>query len=359
VEEIAIAAGIRPPQVAIGHVRNAAAFGSSRKGYVVVVNPAVLHSLSRDELQGAAAYLVASAGNGDLGMAITTTSAMLFNDLAPILVSWPFSRRARSLLRRLLRPSTVSPEEFHDTLDALGDMDNSLVGDSNSGFLAAAASLFGILAWLMNLVTQIAAACVVRPWLGAFWRHRCALADIGAIQLTRHPDGLAGAVRRLSFGAGGGAGSRSRTLVEQRLSWLPPSGSQTGPVAPLEHLTMVVGEETHAAGYGSDGSGWGMLARPAVRPKLPKRLRRLRRLGAQVAPTETARTARQAQPRPTGRHLVSAYAKLAGVLVALLALLPCGVALVLQAMFLCIYLTLCATAVLVAPVHYLLRALAG
>lgn len=363
VEEIAVAAGIRPPQVAIGGARNAAVFGSSRRGYVVVVNPALLHSLSRDELQGIAAYLVASAGNGDLGMAITTSSAMLVNDFAPIVLSWPFSRRARSLLWRLLRPSKVNPEEFHDTVDALGDMDNSLVGDSNSGFLAAAASMLGILAWLMNLVTQMVALCVVRPWLGAFWRHRSALADIGAVQLTRHPDGLANAVRWIGGSAIGRPGSGSRAALEQRLSWLPPSTQDAGSVAPLEHLTMVVGDEAMAAGFRNDGSGWGMLAWPAVRPKLHKRLRRLRRLGAHV-PVEEARRPtsaadRRAAPRPTGRRLVAAYAKVAGVLVALLALLPCGVALILQAMFLAIYLTLCAAATLVAPVHYLLRALAG
>jgi Zn-dependent protease with chaperone function len=344
VEEIAVAAGIQPPQVAIGRVRNAAVFGSSRKGYVVVVSPHILEELSRDELQAVAAYLVASAGNGDLGMAMTTSAAALVNDFAPILMSWPFSRRARSLLGRLLRPSTVGPAEFHDTLDALGDIENSVVGDADSGLLPAVASLAGILAWLMNAVTQVVALCVVRPWLGAFWRRRSALADADAVELTRHPDGLASALRRLAR-----------------------STRRNGHPSPLEHLSMVVGEEGGLGFRGGAGSGWGMLP-PTVRPKLAKRLRRLRRLGAQVgAPAGSgprhaapeAAGARPADQRPSGGQLAIAYAKAAGILVALVALLPIGVFLVVQAMFLAICFTLCGAATVLAPVHYLLRALAG
>jgi Zn-dependent protease with chaperone function len=70
VEEMAVAAGMRPPRVMLldTPVPNAAVLGSSHADACVVVARSLLDDLDRDETQGVLAHLLASAGNGDLGV---------------------------------------------------------------------------------------------------------------------------------------------------------------------------------------------------------------------------------------------------------------------------------------------------
>ena len=68
VEEMAIAAGVRPPRVAIldGAAANAGAVGSGPDDATLIVSRRLLDELDRDQSQGIIAQLVGSVGNGDL-----------------------------------------------------------------------------------------------------------------------------------------------------------------------------------------------------------------------------------------------------------------------------------------------------
>ncbi|MGH9335322.1 MAG: M48 family metalloprotease, partial [Vicinamibacteria bacterium] len=68
VEEMAIAASMRPPEVLIldDDAPNAAAVGSSEKEAIVVVSRGVLGKLDRDETQAVVGHLIGSIGSGDL-----------------------------------------------------------------------------------------------------------------------------------------------------------------------------------------------------------------------------------------------------------------------------------------------------
>jgi hypothetical protein len=357
VAEMAIAAGLSTPDVAIvdGPMVNAAIFGTSHEDFAIVVGRPMLDELDRSQIQGATAYLVASAGNGDLEMAHTTTSASLVSALVPVVVRAPFDKRARKLLWSMARPSRVESGGIHR---ALYDLD--LPDDSDEfRFWAGLSWMFGI---LINGMSQLVAMAAVRPWLGAFWRRRTALADAAAVQLTRSPDGLAGA------------------LV------LMLDATRVGFPSPLAHLSAVVGEEvrqsrqqrelqrlsgksddgfvkrigdvaTVMSGAGQEQSSaddWGEIAPPTVRPTIDKRLKRLAALGAEV-PTSVGKPVRRTSPR----LLALSYPVMVG-LIALIVVLMLGYALmVVCVIVLLIEVGLLAAVAVLAPLNYLLRHLAG
>ena len=82
VEEMAIAAGVRPPRVMLldGPVVNAAAIGSSHDDAVVLVSRRLLDELDRDETQAVVAHLIGAVGNGDLRVALSMLSLFLGQD---------------------------------------------------------------------------------------------------------------------------------------------------------------------------------------------------------------------------------------------------------------------------------------
>jgi len=355
VTEMAIAAGLRAPDVAIvdGPMVNAAVFGTSHQDFAVVAGRPMLDELDRDQVQGATAHLVAAAGNGDLEMANITTSASLVSALVPIILGAPFDKRARGLLWAMVRPSRIEPGGVHRVLYDLGDPD----GPATSSFPA-------VMGTLINFMSQIVAIAVVRPWLGAFWQRRTALADAAAVQLTRNPNGLAGALITMS------------------------GAPAVGFASPLAHLSAVVGEEvgqarqqrqiqllsekadddfvTRARGVAAvvSGSGqetssaddWGEIAPPAVRQTIEKRLKLLAKLGAAL-PASPGKPTRPRSASPL--LLVVAYPAMFG-LVALIVLLLLGLAvMVVGVMVVLVEVGLLAAVAVIAPVHYLLRMLSG
>ncbi|MBV8053526.1 MAG: M48 family metalloprotease, partial [Acidobacteriaceae bacterium] len=76
VQEMAIAAGIPPPTVMLidSGGANAAAIGSCAADARIVVSRRLLDDLSRDELEGVLAHMIASIGNGDLRIAFRITA---------------------------------------------------------------------------------------------------------------------------------------------------------------------------------------------------------------------------------------------------------------------------------------------
>ena len=98
VQEMAIAAGIPPPEVRLldAGVADAAAVGTDRTGYVVV-GRRLLDELNRDETQGLLAHLVGSIGNGDLRGAAQIHSLLYVLELLIVVVLAPFARVPRRI----------------------------------------------------------------------------------------------------------------------------------------------------------------------------------------------------------------------------------------------------------------------
>jgi Peptidase family M48 len=96
VAEMALAAGLPTPRLMLidADQANAAAFGASHRDATLVVTRGLLDRLDRQETVGAVAHLVASAGNGDLGLAAAVLA--VFQTLGAFLTLFdlPFRRGA-------------------------------------------------------------------------------------------------------------------------------------------------------------------------------------------------------------------------------------------------------------------------
>jgi Zn-dependent protease with chaperone function len=219
VQEMAIAAGVPAPRVVLidAPAANAAVIGTSQEDARIVVSRGLLDQLSRDELQGALAHLVASIGNGDLRIAFRVTSVFETCGLLVALINSPFGPQSRRTLWRILRyglggkGGAVGAEEAAavaailtrgagletDDIDRLFDTTSSRksVLRSIRNFL-----LFPI--FFTNTAIKLSlwffSFSMLEPSVALLWRTRIYLADAAAVQLTRNPDGLAEALRKLN-----------------------------------------------------------------------------------------------------------------------------------------------------------------
>jgi Zn-dependent protease with chaperone function len=105
VAEMAIAAGLPPPQVRLidAPVSNAAVVGSSRRDATIVVARPLLDDLDRDETQGILAHLIAAIGNGDLRGARSIIAIFETFGFVTLIMTAPVSRASRQRLRRVIR----------------------------------------------------------------------------------------------------------------------------------------------------------------------------------------------------------------------------------------------------------------
>lgn len=105
VEEMAIAAGIRPPRVMLidSPIANAAMLGASVDDAALLVARPMLDTLDRDETQGLLAHLVASIANGDLDGAQSMLAVFQTYGFASALIRAPISGPARATVFRTLR----------------------------------------------------------------------------------------------------------------------------------------------------------------------------------------------------------------------------------------------------------------
>lgn len=220
VEEVAVAAGIRAPRVAIidadpaGAAANAAAVGWSVDDATVVVTRPLLDLLTREQSQAMAARVVASIANGDLRIAFLMLS--IFQTAR----AWQYLlfgvSRGRTLrvlwrcVRMTLRPASGASEADRANDEAVA-MDLIDVGSFHTDLgtaLESHGSLLGCLfaplllpvrfaAWTMGFVMGASELLLTGPLVDAAWRSRELLADATAVQLTRDPDGLASALARL------------------------------------------------------------------------------------------------------------------------------------------------------------------
>lgn len=228
VEEIAVAAGIRPPRVLIAEVTspNALVLGLGVNDATIVMTRGLLGALTRDELQAVAAYCVASVANGDLKIAATFMSVFHTWGALGLLTDAPFMPGNRAALRTvagtlwhsLLRPSNdraarAARRRAADLLLMRASLEGSVFGGEDDDVVVLSGQfhpLTGCFVYLPLLVTlglasivfratiELCTALIFGPVMAWLWRSRRNLADATAVELTRDPEALAHAVRKLS-----------------------------------------------------------------------------------------------------------------------------------------------------------------
>jgi Zn-dependent protease with chaperone function len=164
VEEMAIAAGVPVPPVYVLEESgiNAFAAGYAPGDAVVAVSAGCLKYLTRDELQGVVAHEFSHILNGDMRLNIR-------------LIGLIFGIMALTIVGRILMQTTGRRSS--------SDRDNS----------GAARLLLGVGLFVLGLV----GAFFGRLIQAAVSRQREYLADASAVQFTRNPDGIAGALKKI------------------------------------------------------------------------------------------------------------------------------------------------------------------
>jgi Zn-dependent protease with chaperone function len=219
VEEMAIAAGVRPPNVRIiesGAV-NAVAVGLRSDDATILATTGFLEKLDRHERQAIVAHLTGSVGNGDLEIGAVILSVFATWGLIALLLEAPFSVRRRAMLRRIVRVvaarRAVDDDESRDVFDVLlagSAWDMSMIDDIYEIHPRSVPNALAIMFIQLPLIAVLGLASITArmsaalytalglgPWLAAMWRARRRLADASAVQLTRNPTALAHAVRTL------------------------------------------------------------------------------------------------------------------------------------------------------------------
>lgn len=246
VAEMALAAGMPAPRVMLidTELTNAAVFGASHRSATLLVTRGLLDRLDRQETVGAVAHVVASAGNGDLGLAAAVLA--VFQTLGAFLTLFdlPFRRGAWRALGGLAGACVRRATDAEAA--AIGEgLTTSLTPESSEAMLKVmslverwpplgALLLAPLVPWMLLTMLQ---KFIVQMWmlflfgwpLAWLWRTRRFLADAVAVQLTRDPDALAEALRRIDAEAqlppGGSAlelgflhaASRRQTGLRERL----------------------------------------------------------------------------------------------------------------------------------------------
>lgn len=280
VEEMAVAAGVKPPRVLLidSKETNAAVTGLSFDDSTILVTRGLLDTLDRDETQGVIAHLVGSVGNGDLRIASIIFSIYQTWGALALTLNAGIERRARKTMWRAFKVAFRSQKREVDRWEAEFVSDALLRGAANddadptdigervmSGSSAASGREPNIFqkAWVMAMLPMMLGAQVVRfaifissvvfigPIISFMWRTRRHLADAMAVQLTRYPNGLVSALHKLSI---------------SREARVKGAGG-------LEFLFIV-----WPGGTSGNDAVIGQFAR--MHPKLHKRQRRLRALGA-------------------------------------------------------------------------------
>jgi Zn-dependent protease with chaperone function len=317
VEEMAIAGGVESPKVMIldSAAANAAVVGSSRHDATLVLSRRLAEELSRDELQAVVGHLIASAGNGDLRIAMTIVSVYQAFGLLDTLVNAPFGPRSRHTLWRLLhmalwKRGAADADEVSQLLtQGLRDSDRDDLtvrverSEQKRGCLSTLLLPVVMFNASLKLTMAVISGLAFEPVAALLWRTRRYLADATAVQLTRNPDALAGALQSLAECGGlihGGTWASHLFIVGQEARGMPPEVARriremrkTG-VNPTREEMMKMAFEAMARGDASivaeersardetleQATGAGMVS---FHPPLEKRLKRLQAQGAHYA----------------------------------------------------------------------------
>lgn len=173
VDEMAIAAGIPPPKVYLieDTAPNAFATGRNPEHGVVAITTGLRDKLTRDELQGVIAHEIGHIRNFDIRFALLMATlvgvVVLLCDMF-LRSMWYGGRYGRFRGRRSSRSS----------------------GRGGGG----GAAIILVIGLLLAIIAPMLAKLIEM----AFSRQREYLADASAVELTRNPDGLAGALAKIS-----------------------------------------------------------------------------------------------------------------------------------------------------------------
>jgi Zn-dependent protease with chaperone function len=181
VEEMAIASGIPVPQVWVMDDErsiNAFAAGTEPANAVIGVSRGCLEQLSRDELQGVVAHEFSHILNGDMRLNVR-------------LIGWVFGLLMIAMLGRGLMAS-IRYIRVSSSRDNNGNIP-----------LILALMAAGFCLWLIGSLGVLFGRIIQ----SAVSRQREFLADASAVQFTRNPTGIAGALKKIMVGGN----SRLRT----------------------------------------------------------------------------------------------------------------------------------------------------
>jgi len=222
VEEISVAAGVPPPRTLMidSSAANAVAVGLHMGDATIVVSTGLTSRLSRDEAQAVIAHVISSVGNGDLRIAAAVFSALQSWGFVALLLDTPLGSHSRRALRLVTRNAVQAARRRQNVGEAEIALNMLLAGSENPEDLLELcdaieagrnmhplAELFftvpllltmGVASVATRMVVWMFTLLVAGPWIAMMWRSRRRLADASAVQLTRNPDALAGALRELA-----------------------------------------------------------------------------------------------------------------------------------------------------------------
>jgi Zn-dependent protease with chaperone function len=220
VQEVAVAAGVPPPRVLLVDTpaANVAAAGLTMEDAAVVVTRGFVDRLPRDAQQAVIAHVMGSVGNGDLAVAAEILSVLQTWGFVTLMLEAPFLRSSRESLRFVLATAARTFRGGAAASDRELALDRLLAGAGHEHGMDSEELeqlpdvhplllLFGYLPLLLTVgLAAIAAKAVIwlftlvlaGPLVALLWRTRRRLADATAVQLTRHPEALADALRALA-----------------------------------------------------------------------------------------------------------------------------------------------------------------
>jgi Zn-dependent protease with chaperone function len=233
VQEMALAANLPSPRTLITQapLSNAAVFGTDESHATIVISTGLLERLTRAELQGVAAHLIASIANGDMPIglrAAVTLSyfnllsrfALLFNDPGSL-------RHALGIFRALLLPTKHNVDVLTSSItESFSEPPRTASSNTQRTWRdnvrdGAKLVVTGPIV-MAGFFGGVAAAAVLGPLLAFAWRQRKYMADATAVRLTRDPDTLAHALEKMSS-----AGSGAMTSWSAHMSVSAPASNRS------------------------------------------------------------------------------------------------------------------------------------
>jgi Zn-dependent protease with chaperone function len=172
VEEMSIASGVPVPPVYVMEDRsiNAFAAGPDPSRSVIGVTRGLMDNLSRDEIQGVVAHEYSHIFHGDTRINARTT-AVIAGIMAVGIIGWIMFRHIGPTIAR-----------------------SSGRGKNNPGpAIGAGVVVLGLAVWAVGSLGMLFGRLIQ----AAISRQREFLADAAAVQYTRNPDGIAGALKKI------------------------------------------------------------------------------------------------------------------------------------------------------------------
>lgn len=209
VEEMAIAANIKPPRVLLydGSTINGAAFGRGTEDAVLVVSRASLDSLGRAETQALCGHLIATVANGDVRLGGLVISVLQMCGFTRLLTLAMFERHAREVIWRLYRGADAEHGlQLMSDLVAYATMDekreekpahNTGPETTKEKIVLMLKMPFMAAQLIGGIMLPMLTSFLLLPLFAFSWRARRYLADSTAVQLTRDPDAMSSALAEL------------------------------------------------------------------------------------------------------------------------------------------------------------------